>query len=72
VTLADQGHLEEAIAHYTETLRLRPHSGHAHYNLGVALAKQGRLAEARQHVAEALRLDPTHVAARRFLERSDQ
>ena len=72
VTLADQGHLEEAIAHYTETLRLRPHSGHAHYNLGVALAKQGRLAEARQHVAEALRLDPTHVAARRFLERSGQ
>jgi tetratricopeptide (TPR) repeat protein len=72
VTLADQGHLDDAIAHYTETLRLRPRYVHAHYNLGVALAKQGRLAEARQHFAEALRLDPTHAAARRFLERSGQ
>jgi cytochrome c-type biogenesis protein CcmH/NrfG len=44
----------------------------AHYNLGVALVKQGQLAEARQHFVEVLRLDPTHVAARRFLERSGQ
>ena len=49
VALATQGKLDEAIAHYSEALRIRPNSPRAHNNLGVALATQGRLDEAIAH-----------------------
>src|SRR5207248_2861838 len=40
--LMGQGKLEEAQAHFLETLRLRPGDGLAHNNLGNLLARQGK------------------------------
>ncbi|MGD0215956.1 MAG: tetratricopeptide repeat protein [Desulfobaccales bacterium] len=62
-TLAQQGKLDQAIAHYDEALRLRPDYVEAHYNLGVALDGQGQLDQAIAHYAEALRLKPDYAEA---------
>ena len=56
--LASQGVFPEAIAQFTEALRLTPHYEDAHYNLGLAYAKLGRDQEAMFHYREALRLNP--------------
>jgi len=66
VALADQGKLREAIAHYSEALRIAPSAG-AHYNLGSALARDGRTQEAIGHLESALKLDPGLQRARRAL-----
>ena len=42
MVLAGDGHLDDAIAHYREAVRLRPDFAEAHSNLGVALADQGQ------------------------------
>ena len=63
VVLADQGKLEEAIAHYSEALRIKADSADAHNNLGVALADQGKLEEAIAHYSEALRIQPDYADA---------
>ncbi len=56
--LAEQGRLDDAIAHYSAALRVKPDLAKAHGNLGVILARQGKLEEAVAHYAEALRLNP--------------
>jgi Flp pilus assembly protein TadD len=56
--LAAQGMFDEAISHYSETLRLKPHYMGTHNNLAVVLARQGRFDEAILHYSEALRLKP--------------
>jgi tetratricopeptide (TPR) repeat protein len=61
--LADQGKTEEAIAHYSEALRIKPDYADAHNNLGVALAGEGKLDEAIAHYSEALRIRPDYADA---------
>jgi len=56
--LADRGKVDEAIAHYSEALRIKPNFAEAHYSLGNALASQGKLNEAIAHYSEALRIKP--------------
>lgn len=63
IVLARQGKTEEAIAHYTEALRISPYNANIHCNLGVAFAKQGKVQEAIAHYAEALRIEPDYVEA---------
>jgi Flp pilus assembly protein TadD len=62
-TLADQGKTDEAIAHYSEALRIKSDYADAHNNLGVALADQGKLDEAIAHYSEALRIKPGYSDA---------
>jgi Flp pilus assembly protein TadD len=61
--LAREGRTGEAIAHYTEALRIKPDYAEAHNNLGFALAEQGRASEAIVHYSEALRVVPDYVEA---------
>lgn len=56
--LADQGKVDEAIAHYREAIRLQPGFAEAHNNLAVALARQNRLDEAIPEFQAAVRLAP--------------
>ena len=60
---AQQGRIDEAIAHYQQALRLRPDYAYTHNNLGLALAMQGKLAEAITAYTEAIRLMPNYVNA---------
>jgi Flp pilus assembly protein TadD len=66
-TLATQGKLDEAIAHYREAIRIRPDFRpdfpEAHNYLGIALARQGKLDEAIAHYSEALRINPAYAQA---------
>jgi len=57
------GQLDQAVADYTESLRLDPRSAQTHYNLGIALSLLNRRAEARAHFEEALRLEPDYAQA---------
>ncbi len=61
LALAAQGKMDQAIAHYTEALRLRPDLAVIHHNLGMALAAQGKMDQAMAQYAEALRLQPDLV-----------
>ena len=53
-----QGHSDEAINLYRETIRLMPSYGLAYAPLGVALCKTGRLAEGIQELQLAVKLEP--------------
>ena len=46
--MAEQGRLDEAIAHYRKAVKTKPDYADAHYNLGNALARR-RLDEAVVH-----------------------
>jgi protein O-mannosyl-transferase len=63
VSLMRQGKIQEAIAHYTEALRIAPDFAKSHYNLGVALERQGRTQEATVRYVDALRIKPDLVEA---------
>jgi protein O-mannosyl-transferase len=63
VILADQGKLDEAIAHYSEALRIKPNYADAHNNLGVALDDQGKTDQAIAQYSEALRIRPDYANA---------
>jgi tetratricopeptide (TPR) repeat protein len=63
LALAGQGRIDEAIAKYSEALRLKPDFPEAHLNLGVALARQGRIDEAIAQYSRALRLKPDFLEA---------
>jgi tetratricopeptide (TPR) repeat protein len=63
VALAQQDHLDAAIAQYTEALRIKPDYEKAHNNLGVALAQQGHLDAAIAQYTEALRIKPDYGKA---------
>jgi len=62
--LADQGKLNEAVAHYREALRIRPNVASTRNNLGIVLAVQGRYDEAIREFSEALRLRSDFPEAR--------
>jgi tetratricopeptide (TPR) repeat protein len=61
--LAQQGKLDNAIAHYSEALRIAPDFAMAHNNFGFALAQQGRLEEAIRHYTKALQIEPAFAEA---------
>lgn len=61
--LAEEGRLEQAIAHYTQTLRIAPDYAMAHNNLGFTLARQGRFDEAIRHYDRALQISPDFAEA---------
>jgi len=60
---AEAGHLDRTVEHFAQTVRLRPDSAAAHYNLGNALFRQGRHAESIEHLRRALALDPAYALA---------
>ena len=61
-SLAAEGRLDEAIAHYREAIRLRSDYSEACNNLGAALEAQGRLGEAEARYRQAIRLTERMVA----------
>jgi tetratricopeptide (TPR) repeat protein/SAM-dependent methyltransferase len=61
--LAAAGRGDEAIVHYAEAGRLRPHDATASFELGNLLAGQGRFAEAASHYRRALEADPNYAQA---------
>jgi len=62
IVLEKQGRLEEALAHFSEAVRVRPDFAEAQHNLGKALAKAGRYDEALSALAAAVRFDPGNAA----------
>jgi Flp pilus assembly protein TadD len=58
ILLAERGRAADALAHYEESLRIKPSYGPGHVALGVALSEQGRVPEAISHYEEAARLMP--------------
>jgi Flp pilus assembly protein TadD len=61
--LRESGKVDEAIAHYTKALEIRPNHARAHNNLGIALAHKGRLDDAIYHHSQAIRINPDNVEA---------
>ena len=52
--------LEQAMAHYQDSLRLKPDQVEAHINLGSALMKAGRLDDARAQFEAGAKVDPAN------------
>jgi protein O-mannosyl-transferase len=63
VAAGKAGRVEEAIGHYSQTLRLSPNYNEARNNLGVALAEAGDLDGAIIKFRESLRLFPGNAEA---------
>jgi tetratricopeptide (TPR) repeat protein len=63
----EAGDLERSALHFAASLRLRPTSPAAHFNLGTALLGRGMRDQAARHFRDALDLDPTHARAHRSL-----
>jgi tetratricopeptide (TPR) repeat protein len=61
--LADEGRVNEAIAHQVEALRIKPNDFEAHNEFGKILAEQGNLTEAIRHFRAALRGNDGFVQA---------
>jgi tetratricopeptide (TPR) repeat protein len=61
--LDDQGRIDEAIGHYSESLRINPNQAPVYNNLGVALKSQGKTGEAILQFKEALKISPNDVTA---------
>jgi Tfp pilus assembly protein PilF len=60
---AQAGDLAGTSKHFAESLRLRPDSPAAHYNLGTVLLMQGKRETARQRLSEAVAIAPDYVPA---------
>jgi tetratricopeptide (TPR) repeat protein len=67
IAFVQLGKVQEAIAHWEQTLRIKPDYAKAHYRLGVALEQVGRVQEAIGHYEQALRIRPDFVAAQERL-----
>ena len=61
--LEEQGGIDQAIAHYTEAVRIDPNLAESYNNIGLALTKQGRPDEAISNFLKAIRINPNHAAA---------
>jgi Flp pilus assembly protein TadD len=57
--LLRKGNIEEATAHFRESLRIEPDDARARFNLGVALGVQHQTEAAIEQYEEAARLDPS-------------
>ena len=64
---AESGDVESVARHFAESVRLRPESATAYYNVGSARMLQGRLSEARSAFERAILLDRTYGNAYRGL-----
>jgi Tfp pilus assembly protein PilF len=60
---AQVGNLDRTAAHFAESLRLKPDSPAAHYNLGTALMMQGLRETARDQFKEAIAINPDYALA---------
>jgi len=58
LAFANIGRLDEALGHYTKSLKLKPNFFEAHYNMGNALKKLGRFDEAIERYVKALKIKP--------------
>jgi Flp pilus assembly protein TadD len=67
VVLARNGRTGEALAEFSEAVRLDPSFGQAQNNLGLALAHMGRLTEAQDHFQAAIRSEPGFQEAQQNL-----
>jgi tetratricopeptide (TPR) repeat protein len=67
LTVAQEGRLPEAIAHYEAALRLHPDYSEAQLNLGNALLQAGRYAEAVGHYDWVVRQHPGHADTYAYL-----
>jgi protein O-mannosyl-transferase len=69
-TLSRKGHIDEAIQHYEEALRIQPRilDPEFHKELGRLLVAKGNLGAAIPHFQTALQLNPHDTQAREFLE----
>ena len=63
MTDPNEGHLEEAVNHYRQALRIEPEFAEAHEGLGQALNQSGKREEAIQHYEQALRIIKARGAA---------
>src|SRR6476659_4154701 len=59
----DSGRMDDAFAHFSESVRIQPDNSNAHNGLGAVLARQGKTADAILHYREAIRLDPENSLA---------
>jgi len=66
-SLADAGHLDQAVLRYRDALVYRADDPALHTILGVGLARLGRLQEGRTELETALRIDPGYQPARTAL-----
>jgi tetratricopeptide (TPR) repeat protein len=60
---AEAGHLDRTADHFAATVRIRPESAAAHYNLGNALFRQERRMEAIESLRRAVALQPDYALA---------
>jgi tetratricopeptide (TPR) repeat protein len=67
VVLNRQGKHDEAIAHFTDALRIKPDYFHALANMGWALGQQGKVAEAISFLQRALTVRPDSADTHRQL-----
>jgi tetratricopeptide (TPR) repeat protein len=63
VALAHQGKMREAMAQYTEALRIHPGLAHVKNNIGSILFREGKIQEAIDYYTEALKIDPNYADA---------
>ncbi len=63
----DCGKVQEAMAQFEQTIRLKPDDAEAHINLGNALMQTGKPREAIAQYEEALHLNPNFSAAHKEL-----
>ncbi|MBW2173148.1 MAG: tetratricopeptide repeat protein, partial [Deltaproteobacteria bacterium] len=54
---------DEAMVHYLEALRIKPHHAKVYNNLGIVCIKQGKVKEAFGYFSEAIRLKPDYAEA---------
>ena len=60
---AETGSLDRTAAHFAQTVRLKPDSAAAHYNLGNVLYRIGRRADAIDELKKAVELKPDYALA---------
>jgi tetratricopeptide (TPR) repeat protein len=63
IALFQAGRVQEAIVHFDQALRIRPHYAEAQYNLGHTLSQVGKFEEAIGHYEQALLLKPDDAEA---------
>jgi protein O-mannosyl-transferase len=61
--LREKGNVDEAIAHYNEALKIKPHLAQAYYDIGLALCHEGRMDEGIAQFQQALQFNPGYAEA---------